>query len=64
MTFTLSAQSGALYLGGMFGFSLLATALVAVVAHPAGHFNRLLTNPFFLPIWVRGAMGFICISFR
>lgn len=47
MTFTLSAQSGALYLGGMFGFSLLATALVAVVAHPAGHFNRLLTNPFF-----------------
>ncbi len=43
-------QSAFLYRGGMFIFSLLVMILVAVVAHPGGIFNRLLTNPFFT--WV------------
>ncbi len=40
-------QSKFLYRGGMFIFSLLVMVLVAVVAHPGGSFNRLLTNPVF-----------------
>ncbi|WP_407891186.1 acyltransferase family protein [Lacticaseibacillus sp. N501-2] len=47
LVMTLDAQSAFLYQGGMFLFSLLATLLVAVVAHPGAHFDRLLSNPLF-----------------
>ncbi|MFD1486280.1 acyltransferase family protein [Lacticaseibacillus baoqingensis] len=47
MVLRLDAQSPWLYQGGMFLFSLLTMLLVAVVAHPGAHFNRLLTNPVF-----------------
>ena len=50
LVFCLDAQSPFLYQGGMFLFSVLATLLVAVVAHPGAHFNRLLSNRFFT--WV------------
>ncbi|WP_424320624.1 acyltransferase family protein [Lacticaseibacillus chiayiensis] len=47
MVFTVDAQSSFLYEGGMVLFSILTTILVAVVAHPAAHFDRLLSNPLF-----------------
>ncbi|WP_285691340.1 acyltransferase family protein [Lacticaseibacillus rhamnosus] len=47
MVFTVDAQNSFLYEGGMVLFSILTTILVAVVAHPAAHFDRLLTNPLF-----------------
>lgn len=47
MVIGLGAQSPWLYQGGMFLFSLLTMLLVAVVAHPGAHFNRLLSNPVF-----------------
>lgn len=50
MVFTLDAQSPFLYQGGMFLFALACTFLVAVVAHPGAHFNRLLSNRVFA--WV------------
>lgn len=40
-------QDPFLYEGGMFIFSVLVTILVAVVAHPAAHLNRWLSNPVF-----------------
>nr|WP_263849671.1 acyltransferase [Lacticaseibacillus camelliae] len=43
----LSDQSSALYEGGMVGFSLLAMALVAVIASPATLWGKLLSNPVF-----------------
>ena len=39
MVFTVDAQSSFLYEGGMVLFSILTTILVAVVAHPAAHFD-------------------------
>ncbi|MFD1431386.1 acyltransferase family protein [Lacticaseibacillus yichunensis] len=47
MVFFVDSQSAFLYEGGMFLFSLLTMMLVAVVAHPAAHFDRLLSNPVF-----------------
>lgn len=47
MVFTIDAQSSFLYEGGMVLFSIVTTILVAVVAHPAAHFDRLLSNPLF-----------------
>ncbi|KRM88027.1 acyltransferase family protein [Lacticaseibacillus thailandensis] len=40
-------QSVFLYEGGMLLFSIFVTILVAVVAHPASHLNRWLSNPLF-----------------
>ncbi|BBE26331.1 acyltransferase family protein [Latilactobacillus curvatus] len=43
----LNAESSLVYRGGLFLFSALVCALVAVVAHPGADWNRLLTNPVF-----------------
>lgn len=47
MTSTVDSTSAFLYRGGMFLFSILATLLVAVVAHPGAHWNQILSNPVF-----------------
>ncbi|MGY5234047.1 acyltransferase family protein [Lactiplantibacillus plantarum] len=47
MFFQMSGQSGFTYRGGMLLFTVLSTVLVATVAHPASHLNRVLTNPLF-----------------
>lgn len=47
MVFRTDSQSTFLYQGGMFLFSVLVMVLVAVVAHPASIFGRLLSNPVF-----------------
>lgn len=44
---TLSGSNVWAYRGGMFIFSLLATLFVAVLVHPASHWNKWLTNPVF-----------------
>lgn len=43
----MSGQSDFTYRGGMLLFTILSTVLVATVAHPASHLNRVLTNPLF-----------------
>lgn len=43
----MSGQSDFTYRGGMLLFTVLSTVLVATVAHPASHLNRVLTNPLF-----------------
>ncbi|MCD2255238.1 acetyltransferase [Lactobacillus sp. CC-MHH1034] len=43
----LTDQGAALYRGGMFLFSFLATVLIAIVAHPGADWNGVLTNPIF-----------------
>ncbi|CCC78307.1 acyltransferase family protein [Lactiplantibacillus plantarum] len=45
--FQMSGQSDFTYRGGMLLFTVLSTVLVATVAHPASHLNRVLTNPLF-----------------
>lgn len=40
-------QKGFIYHGGMFVFSLLTTIFVAVIAHPASHWNNWMTNSIF-----------------
>ncbi|MDF7638855.1 acyltransferase family protein [Lactobacillus sp. ESL0791] len=40
-------QAAFAYCGGMLLFVLLVTLLVGIIAHPASHWNRLLTNPLF-----------------
>ncbi|WP_421568341.1 acyltransferase family protein [Lactiplantibacillus plantarum] len=47
MFFQMSGQSDFTYRGGMLLFTVLSTVLVATVAHPASHLNRVLTNPVF-----------------
>ncbi|ALO05546.1 acyltransferase [Lactiplantibacillus paraplantarum] len=47
MFFQMSGQSDFTYRGGMLLFTILSTVLVATVAHPASHLNRVLTNPLF-----------------
>ncbi|ACT61601.1 acyltransferase family protein [Lactiplantibacillus plantarum] len=47
MFFQMSGQSDFTYRGGMLLFTVLSTVLVATVAHPASHLNRVLTNPLF-----------------
>ncbi|MFC6181140.1 acyltransferase family protein [Lactiplantibacillus daowaiensis] len=47
MFFQLSGESAFTYRGGMFLFTVLSGILVATVAHPASHMNRILTNPVF-----------------
>ncbi|NVY95740.1 acetyltransferase [Lactobacillus sp. DCY120] len=47
LMFKLKATSGGLYYGGMFLFSLVTMILIAIIAHPASIWNRLLSNPFF-----------------
>ncbi|WP_455386259.1 acyltransferase family protein [Lactiplantibacillus pentosus] len=47
MFFQMSGQSDFTYRGGMLIFTILSTILVATVAHPASHLNRVLTNPLF-----------------
>lgn len=44
---TMNPQSAFPYCGGMFIFSILTTIMVAVIAHPGSHWNKLLTNPVF-----------------
>ncbi|VDG17847.1 acetyltransferase [Lactobacillus sp.] [Lactiplantibacillus mudanjiangensis] len=51
--FKLSGESAFTYRGGMFLFTVLSGILVATVAHPASHMNRLLTNPVFTYIGQR-----------
>jgi peptidoglycan/LPS O-acetylase OafA/YrhL len=53
MFFKMSGESSFTYRGGMFLFTLLSGVLVATVAHPASHMNRLLTNPVFTYIGQR-----------
>lgn len=43
----MSGQSDFTYRGGMLLFTVLSIVLVATVAHPASHLNRVLTNPVF-----------------
>lgn len=43
----LTDQGAALYRGGMFLFTFLATVLVAVIAHPGADWNAVLTNKLF-----------------
>lgn len=50
MFMTTSGQSDLVYRGGMYFFSLLATLLIATVAHPGADLNRMLSNPVFT--WV------------
>ncbi|MBP5818228.1 acetyltransferase [Lactiplantibacillus plantarum] len=47
MFYQMSGQSDFTYRGGMLLFTVLSTVLVATVAHPASHLNRVLTNPLF-----------------
>ncbi|MCB7176079.1 acyltransferase family protein [Lactiplantibacillus plantarum] len=47
MFFQMSGQSDFTYRGGMLLFTVLSTVLVATVAHPASHLNRVLTNSLF-----------------
>ncbi|WDF81615.1 acyltransferase family protein [Lacticaseibacillus pabuli] len=47
MVMFMTDQSAWLYRGGMFVFSVFVTLLVAVVAHPGAHLNRVLSNPVF-----------------
>ncbi|GAF39100.1 acyltransferase [Agrilactobacillus composti DSM 18527 = JCM 14202] len=49
----LTDQGAALYRGGMFVFSLLATILIAVIAHPGADWNQVLTNKLFTWIGAR-----------
>jgi len=53
MFFKMSGESSFTYHGGMFLFTLLSGVLVATVAHPASHMNRVLTNPVFTYIGQR-----------
>lgn len=53
MFFQMSGQSAFTYRGGMLIFTILSGILVATVAHPASHMNRLLTNPVFTYIGQR-----------
>ncbi|AVK62039.1 acetyltransferase [Lactobacillus sp. CBA3605] len=53
MFFNLSGQSAFTYRGGMLLFTVLSGVLVATVAHPASHMNRVLTNPVFTYIGQR-----------
>ncbi|WP_259335312.1 acyltransferase family protein [Bombilactobacillus bombi] len=48
--FTMEATQPFMYRGGMLIFSIFTTILVAVVAHPASIWNRLLTNKLFKEI--------------
>ncbi|MBP2057965.1 peptidoglycan/LPS O-acetylase OafA/YrhL [Lactobacillus colini] len=43
----LNPQQAFPYQGGIFIFSILTTILVAIIAHPASIWNKLLTNPIF-----------------
>lgn len=45
--FTLSGQSDFTYRGGMFFFTLMGMLLVATIAHPGSHMNRIYSNPIF-----------------
>lgn len=45
--FQVKATDAFLYRGGMFIFSIIMTVMIAVVAHPASSWNRILTNPLF-----------------
>lgn len=40
-------QNAFTYCGGMFLFTFFTTVMVAVIAHPASHWNKWLTNPVF-----------------
>ncbi|BDZ30212.1 acyltransferase family protein [Lactiplantibacillus sp. WILCCON 0030] len=53
MFFQMSGQSAFTYRGGMLIFTILSGVLVATVAHPASHMNRVLTNPVFTYIGQR-----------
>ncbi|MFC6202749.1 acyltransferase family protein [Lactiplantibacillus nangangensis] len=53
MFFQMSGQSAFTYRGGMLIFTILSGVLVATVAHPASHMNRILTNPVFTYIGQR-----------
>ena len=53
MFFQMSGQSDFTYRGGMFIFTVLSAVLVATVAHPASHMNRILTNRVFTYIGQR-----------
>lgn len=53
--FKMKATDAFTYRGGMFLFSILTTLLVAIVAHPAAVWNKLLTNPLFA--WI-GKLSF------
>ncbi|MCY9807381.1 acyltransferase family protein [Lentilactobacillus senioris] len=50
---TMSGSDAWAYHGGMFIFSLLATLFVAIIVHPASHWNQWLTNPVFTYIGKR-----------
>ncbi|UQS82761.1 acetyltransferase [Bombilactobacillus folatiphilus] len=50
LIFKMKATDAFTYRGGIFLFSVLTTLLVAVIAHPAAMWNRLLTNPLFAKI--------------
>lgn len=48
--FTLNGQNPATYRGGMFFYSVVGMALIAMILHPGSSMNRWLTNGFFT--WV------------
>ncbi|RVU73847.1 acyltransferase family protein [Lactobacillus xujianguonis] len=43
----MNPQEAFTYQGGMFLFSVITAILIAIIAHPGSHWNRLLTNPVF-----------------
>ncbi len=53
MFFKMSGTAASTYRGGMLLFTILSAILVATVAHPGSHLNRLLTNPVFTYIGQR-----------
>ena len=44
---TMNPQTAFTYCGGMLIFSILTTIMIAIIAHPGSHWNRILTNPVF-----------------
>ncbi len=53
MFFQMAGTSAFTYRGGMLLFTIVSAVLVATVAHPGSHMNRLLTNPVFTYIGQR-----------
>ncbi|KRM13552.1 acyltransferase family protein [Paucilactobacillus suebicus] len=47
MYFQMSGESPFTYYGGMFIFTIFSMILMAVIAHPGGHMNAVMTNPVF-----------------